>query len=102
MEEKANDNKADEVAASIAVDTSSSDEVRPVAQPESTKPALTKPAERPAYPRPDDAGAVDPVIPLVHAPDDPGIDSVEENDPVPGAPPQTSGGAWQRFKQLFR
>jgi hypothetical protein len=42
------------------------------------------------------------VIPLVHAPDDPGPDLNFDADPVPEpttAPPRAS---WQRFMQLFR
>jgi len=49
------------------------------------------------------AKPVEPVIPLVHAPDDPGPDSAAlESDPVPeptSPPPQAP---WQRFMQLFR
>jgi HemY protein len=48
------------------------------------------------------AKQVEPVIPLVHAPDDPGPDSTLESDPVPeptSPPPQAP---WQRFMQLFR
>jgi len=42
-----------------------------------------------------------PVIPLVHAPDDPGPDAHSDAEPVPE---QTSAprGAWQRFVELFR
>jgi HemY protein len=48
------------------------------------------------------AKPVEAVIPLVHAPDDPGPDSVLESDPVPeptSPPPQAP---WQRLMQLFR
>ena len=48
------------------------------------------------------AKPVEPVIPLVHAPDDPGPDSALESDPVAeptSAPPLAP---WQRFMQLFR
>jgi HemY protein len=47
------------------------------------------------------SAAAEPVIPLVHAPDDPGPDSLLEPDPVPepNAPPPD---AWQRIRQLFR
>ena len=48
------------------------------------------------------AKPVEAVIPLVHAPDDPGPDSALESDPVPetsSLPPQAP---WQRFMQLFR
>jgi HemY protein len=50
--------------------------------------------------------AAEPVIPLVHAPDDPGLAQMEiddrlDRDPQPAPPPRTSD-TWQRFKQLFR
>ena len=43
---------------------------------------------------------VEAVIPLVHAPDDPGLESGLDRDPVPEA--TTPPDAWQRLKQLFR
>jgi HemY protein len=46
------------------------------------------------------AKAVETVIPIVHAPDDPGPDSAIEPDPVPE--PTPPGNAWDRFRQLFR
>ena len=45
---------------------------------------------------------VEPVIPLVHAPDDPGPDSVLESDPVPETTAPPPRAPWQRFMQLFR
>ncbi|MBV9259943.1 MAG: heme biosynthesis protein HemY [Pseudolabrys sp.] len=50
-----------------------------------------------------DRARPEPVIPLVHAPDDPGPDSALEADPVPEptVPPPSAPG-WQRFLQLFR
>ena len=44
--------------------------------------------------------AVEPVIPLVHVPDDPGPDSALEADPVPE--PTSPPAPWQRFMALFR
>ncbi|HZD90736.1 MAG TPA: heme biosynthesis HemY N-terminal domain-containing protein [Pseudolabrys sp.] len=60
------------------------------------------PAPRPPEPKPANK-APEPVIPLVHAPDDPGTDIGPEGDtgepaPRPGEPPD----AWHRFRQLFR
>jgi HemY protein len=43
---------------------------------------------------------VEAVIPLVHAPDDPGPESLLEPDPVPSTPPP--GDTWQRLRALFR
>jgi hypothetical protein len=42
----------------------------------------------------------EPVIPLVHAPDDPGPGSGLDGDPIPE--PASQGDAWHRIKQLFR
>ena len=42
----------------------------------------------------------DPVIPLVHSPDDPGPDSAPDGDPVPER--SSSPDAWHRIRQLFR
>jgi HemY protein len=48
------------------------------------------------------AKPVEPVIPLVHAPDDPGPDSALESDPVPEPTSPPPRAPWQRFMQLFR
>jgi HemY protein len=48
------------------------------------------------------ARPVEPVIPLVHAPDDPGLDPGLDRDPVPEASTPPAGDAWQRLRQLFR
>jgi HemY protein len=61
--------------------------------PHSVRPA-TKSAGKPK--------PVEPVIPLVHAPDDPGPDSALENDPVPETTAPPPRAPWQRFMQLFR
>jgi HemY protein len=45
---------------------------------------------------------VEPVIPLVHAPDDPGPDSGLDGDPVPEVPAPAARDPWQRLRQLFR
>ena len=65
------------------------------AEPEPSRKAQ-KPAAKPAA----KAKPVEPVIPLVHAPDDPGPDSAPENDPVPE--PTSPLAPWQRFMALFR
>jgi HemY protein len=49
-----------------------------------------KPAERP----------VEPVIPVVHAPDDPGPEAAADSEPVP-EPPSSAGGAWDRLRRMF-
>jgi len=45
--------------------------------------------------------SAEPVIPLLHAPDDPGPESALESDPVP-EPTSSSRTPWQRFMSLFR
>jgi len=57
-----------------------------------------KPAAKPA-PK---AKPVEAVIPLVHAPDDPGPDSTLESDPVPEPTAPPPRAPWQRLLQLFR
>jgi HemY protein len=55
--------------------------------------------------RPIAAQQAEPVIPLIHAPDDPGIDAPFDSDPSAGPAPETPPprpDAWQRFRQLFR
>jgi HemY protein len=66
----------------------------PQAKPE---PPPRKSAKSAAKPKP-----VEPVIPLVHAPDDPGPDSALESDPVPEPTSPPPRAPWQRFMQLFR
>jgi HemY protein len=71
-----------------------------------TPPAETKLRQREKSPptaKPT-AKAVEAVIPLVHAPDDPGPDSALEPDPVPEttSPPPPLRDAWQRLRELFR
>jgi HemY protein len=48
------------------------------------------------------AKPAEPVIPLVHAPDDPGLDSGLDHDPVPEPTIPPAVDAWQRLRQLFR
>ena len=67
----------------------------PAPEPVAAEPAAA-PSARPAA----KAKPVEPVIPLVHAPDDPGPDSGLDGDPVPE--PSQPSDAWQRIKELFR
>ena len=48
------------------------------------------------------AKPAEPVIPLVHAPDDPGPDLGLDAEPVPEPSTPQPRDAWQRFRQLFR
>ena len=72
-------------------------------------PVAEQPPERPARRQAKSAAkagakakAVEPVIPLVHAPDDPGPDSGLDADPVPEPSTPPAHDAWQRLRQLFR
>jgi hypothetical protein len=47
------------------------------------------------------AKTAEPVIPLVHAPDDPGPDAALESDPL-REPASARLAPWERFKQFFR
>lgn len=82
-------------------------EAEPKAEPAQAVPAAEKPAEPAAPPKPRRAKPVskpvEPVIPLVHAPDDPGTEGAadtEIGEPVPQ--PSEPRDAWSRFRQLFR
>jgi HemY protein len=70
------------------------DEPRKMAKPKASAGPQPK-SSRPAKP-------VEPVIPLVHAPDDPGLDSGLDGDPVLETSTPPVSDAWQRFRQLFR
>ena len=81
----------------------------PVAELITVTPPETKPeppAERPRKTAKSKASAkakpVEPVIPLVHAPDDPGLDSGLDRDPIPESVTPPATDAWQRLRQLFR
>lgn len=58
--------------------------------------AVTSPPRTAAASKPSPASRVPPIIPLTHAPDDPGPDPVTEGDV--DLPPEP----WQRIRQLFR
>lgn len=71
------------------------------------KPVAAEPAPRlrKAQKAPDKAAkgkAVEAVIPLVHAPDDPGPESVLDVDPVPEPSTPPAADPWQRLRRLFR
>jgi HemY protein len=71
-------------------------EAKPETKPEETPEPEPKPKAAKAETRPPE-----PVIPLVHAPDDPGPDSGPDVEPVP-EPPTPPRDTWQRIRQLFR
>jgi HemY protein len=56
------------------------------------KPAEPTPAEKP----------VEPVIPLLHAPDDPGPDGALESDPDPATVTAAEDKRWNKIKDLFK
>jgi HemY protein len=65
-------------------------------------PAVAPKAPATSAPKPADVSvrAAEPVIPLVHAPDDPGPEGAADGEPVPQ--PSDSPDAWHRIRQLFR
>ncbi len=85
-----------------------------VPPPPPSEPVEAMPAPAPEAPPPraaqvrqvaksaDKPKPVEPVIPLVHAPDDPGPEHAIDGDPVPEPTAAPAGDAWQRFRQLFR
>ena len=85
---------------SEATELVQSDVSPPQSEPEPTSPVREErlpsapqtaaPARRPAKQTPRKA---EPVIPLVHAPDDPGPDDVDENEPVP----EPQNGGWRKM-----
>ena len=42
------------------------------------------------------------VIPLVHAPDDPGPDAEKPSEPAPEPPDEPPGDNWSRIRALFK
>ena len=68
------------------------------------EPPLGRPARKPARAagRTAKGKPVEAVIPLVHAPDDPGPDSGLDADPVPEPSTPPASDTWQRFRQFFR
>lgn len=82
------ESKAEPKAEAVAAAPEASAEPAPPSPPTQAKPAGKRP---------------EPVIPLVHAPDDPGTDIGPDGDtgePMPH--PGESRDAWSRFRQLFR
>ena len=80
------------IAAAVAL---AAPETKP--EPLAERPRKAARSKSPAKAKP-----VEPVIPLVHAPDDPGLDLGLDRDPVPEPTMPPAGDAWQRFRQLFR
>jgi HemY protein len=83
-------------------------ETKPVEQPATEAPPplprkAQKPLERaPKAKSPRLAKPVEPVIPLVHAPDDPGPEHGLDGDPMPEPSTPPAPDAWQRIRGLFR
>lgn len=71
----------------------------PPAMKPAPAPVKSAPPRRPAPRR--ESRPVETVIPLVHAPDDPGPDDRFEGDPIPEPTTPPSDG-WRRLRQLFR
>jgi HemY protein len=75
----------------------------PIAPPGSKRePPVEKARKVAKFRTPAKPNAVEPVIPLVHAPDDPGLDLGLDRDPVPETSTPPASDAWRRLRQLFR
>ena len=72
-------------------------QAQPASEAKPEPPPVRRAAKSAAKPKP-----VEPVIPLVHAPDDPGPDSGLESEPAPETSTPPTRGRWQRFMELFR
>ena len=84
-----------------AIEAKPAEPAPPKAAEPAEKPAAEpagKPGAKPAA-KPKAAG---PVIPLVHAPDDPGPDLGADGEPVPEPSAPPTGDTWQRIRGLFR
>ncbi|HUC50203.1 MAG TPA: heme biosynthesis HemY N-terminal domain-containing protein [Xanthobacteraceae bacterium] len=83
--------------ATVPVESAAPEKIAPPsAAPAPAAPAASEPAQlqTPSKPerKPGDSGAA-PVIPLVHAPDDPGPDGIDESEPAP----EQSDGGWRKI-----
>ncbi len=102
------DRPAAEVAEIVTAETPVVDlEAAPEKAPETKAEALptTTSASSAAAPKPKSAARkkpAEPVIPLVHAPDDPGPDLAADPEPRPESASSAPGEGWPRIKQLFR
>jgi HemY protein len=70
---------------------------QPPAEPEPPRPDVTAAGARNAAP----AANFEKVIPLLHAPDDPGPDDEPQIEPIPDPPPPPANG-WDRLRALFK
>jgi len=88
---------APEVAMAGTADSQSALAPEPPRPEASAAPASAARNAAPAPPAP----KPEKVIPLLHAPDDPGPDGEPQTDATPDAPPPTSNG-WDRLRALFK
>ena len=80
--------------AAVTLASAAPEPVEPAAAPVIPLRKAQRPAARPV--------PVEAVIPLVHAPDDPGPDAGLDGDPIPETTQVSASGPWQRLRQLFR
>ncbi|MCX7297207.1 MAG: heme biosynthesis protein HemY [Hyphomicrobiales bacterium] len=80
--------------AAVTLAPAAPEPVEPAAAPVIPLRKAQRPAARPV--------PVEAVIPLVHAPDDPGPDAGLDGDPIPETTQVSASGPWQRLRQLFR
>jgi HemY protein len=82
----------------VPVDLPPEPTAKPAPVPDKAAAAAAKPTPKPAAV----TKPVEAVIPLVHAPDDPGPDSGPEGERTTPAAPPPRRDAWRRIRQLFR
>jgi HemY protein len=88
---------APEIAVSGTAAAQSSPAPEPLRPEVSAAPSIGARNATPAAP----AAHFEKVIPLLHAPDDPGPDGEPQTEPIPDAPPPPSNG-WDRLRALFK
>jgi HemY protein len=90
----------------IAEEIASVDDVSPIEEKRAAAAAAHSPREEPPEPpsrRSFAPVAIAPaVIPLVHAPDDPGPDPEKPSEPAPEPPAEPPPDSWSRIRQLFK
>ena len=88
---------APEVAMAGTADSQSAPAPEPPRPEASAAPAAAARSAAPAPP----AAKSEKVIPLLHAPDDPGPDAEPQAEPLPDPPPPPPNG-WDRLRALFK
>jgi HemY protein len=92
----------DQIAPPVAEKSPVEEKLSPSVVPAEASPAPKPVPRRKSTPKRAAEKPVEAVIPIVHAPDDPGPDSTLESDPVPEPTTPRADTLWDRLRQLFR